>query len=138
VQVGATTDPRSDIYSLGAVGYFMLTRSYIFDAESVDDIQQKQLDDAPIPPTRRTANPISSEMEQLLLQCLEKDRDRRPQSANELRAALLALEAAAEWTTEASTAWWKDFESKPTSTATGAEAEIPSAMPTLSVDLAGR
>lgn len=138
VQVGATTDPRSDIYSLGAVGYFMLTRSYIFDAESVDDIQQKQLDDAPIPPTRRTANPISSEMEQLLLQCLEKDRDRRPQSANELRAALLALEAAAEWTTEASTAWWKDFESKPTSTPTGAEAEIPSAMPTLSVDLAGR
>jgi serine/threonine protein kinase len=138
VQAGATTDPRSDIYSLGAVGYFMLTRSYIFDAESVDDIQQKQLDDAPVPPTRRTANPISAEMEQLLLQCLEKDRDRRPQSANELREALLALEAAAEWTTEASTAWWKDFESKPTSAASGAEAEIPSALPTLSVDLAGR
>jgi serine/threonine protein kinase len=138
VQAGATTDPRSDIYSLGALGYFMLTRSYIFDAESVEDIQRKQLDDAPIPPTRRTTNPISAEMEQLLLQCLEKEPDRRPQSANELRKALLALEAAAEWTTEASTVWWTEFESKPTSAAVGAEAEIPSSLPALSVDLAGR
>jgi len=138
VQASATTDPRGDIYSLGALGYYLLTSSYIFDATSMEEIQEKQLKDAPIPPTQRTANPISPEMEQLLLRCLEKDMGRRPQSASEMRALLLALPAAAEWTPEASAAWWDAYEANAIATVEGAETDGATSLPTVNVDLASR
>ena len=138
VQASATTDPRGDIYSLGALGYYLLTSSYIFDATSMEEIQEKQLKDAPIPPTQRTANPISQEMEQLLLRCLEKDMGRRPQSASEMRALLLALPAAAEWTPEASAAWWDAYEANAIATVEGAETDGATSLPTVNVDLASR
>jgi hypothetical protein len=138
VQASATTDPRGDIYSLGALGYYLLTSSYIFDATSMEEIQEKQLKDAPIPPTHRTANPISQEMEQLLLRCLEKDMGRRPQSASEMRALLLALPAAAEWTPEASAAWWDAYEANAIATVEGAETDGATSLPTVNVDLASR
>jgi serine/threonine protein kinase len=47
------SDPRSDIYSVGALGYYLLTAAHVFDAESVFDLYQKHLTEAPIPPARR-------------------------------------------------------------------------------------
>jgi serine/threonine-protein kinase len=138
IQTSATADPRGDIYSLGALGYYLLTRSYIFDATSMEEIQEKQMKDAPIPPTQRTTNPISPEMEQLLLRCLEKEMGRRPQSANELRASLLALPAAADWTPEASASWWDAYEANSIATVDGAEIEGATSLPTVNVDLASR
>jgi hypothetical protein len=137
VHGSAPTDPRSDIYSLGALSYFLLTQCYIFDAETMEEIQEKQLSCAPVPPTQRTPNPISSDMEKLLLSCLEKDMAKRPQSANELRLRLLALPAAADWTSEARTAWWDAYESRPA--ATGDESrEGTTTLPNVSVDFASR
>jgi serine/threonine-protein kinase len=122
---------------LGALSYFLLTQCYIFDAETMEEIQEKQLSCAPVPPTQRTPNPISSDMEKLLLSCLEKDMAKRPQSANELRLLLLALPAAADWTSEARTAWWDAYESRPA--ATGDESrEGTTTLPNVSVDFASR
>ena len=130
-------DPRSDLYSLGALGYFLLTGQYIFDAESVAEIHEKQLSAAPIPPTQRTPNPISAEMEQLLLRCLEKDPALRPQSAGELRAGLLATPAAAEWTPEMRIAWWDAYVQQLISSPAEPSA-VATPMPTVSVDLDSR
>ena len=138
LQASTPTDPRSDLYSLGALGYFLLTRSYIFDAESMEEIQDKQLSSSPVPPTQRTTNPISQDMELLLLRCLEKDMTKRPQSASELQALLLALPSAAEWTSEASASWWDAYEAQPAPTHDGVHAETPASMPTVHVDLASR
>lgn len=113
IQDSAPPDPRSDLYSVGALGYFLLTGYYIFDAENMAEIHRKQVNENPIPPSQRTTNPISPEMEQLLLHCLEKDMNLRPQSAAELRALLLATPAAADWTPEARASWWDAYESQP-------------------------
>jgi serine/threonine protein kinase len=135
----APADPRGDLYSLGALGYFLLTGCYIFDAESMAEIHHKQLVAPPVPPRQRTTNPISPEMEALLLRCLEKDMSRRPQSAAELRAGLLATPAANEWTLEQRAAWWEAYEHQP-----AAAAHVPphpgvaAPMPSVSIDLAGR
>jgi hypothetical protein len=130
--------PSSDIYALGALGYFLLTRHYIFDAKTVEEIHQKQLTAAPIPPGRRTENPISAEMEQILLRCLEKDAAARPQSAGELRALLQGCAAAGDWPLEARTAWWAAHHQRPAASQNG-NAVTPSAeMATVRIDLASR
>jgi hypothetical protein len=107
------TDPRSDLYSLGALGYYLLTGQYIFDAETTFEIHQKQLNTAPIPPSQRTTNPISPEMEQTLLRCLEKEANLRPQSASELQTLLLTSPAARDWPPEARIAWWEAYDGQP-------------------------
>jgi len=103
-------DPRSDLYAVGALAYFLLTGQYIFDAETVPEIHDKQLASIPIPPRQRTSNPISREMEQIILRCLEKDATLRPQSADELKTLLLTCAAAADWKPEARLAWWNSYE----------------------------
>ena len=138
IRSSAQTDPRSDLYSLGALGYYLLTGQYIFDAESIGEIHEKQLSSAPIPPRLRTTNPISPEMELLLLRCLEKEANQRPQSAEELQRLLLACPAAAEWPAAARTAWWDAYQHQPVPSPETA-AETPStAMATVRIDLASR
>ena len=132
------TDPRSDLYSVGALGYYLLTGQYIFDAETIAEIHEKQLAAAPIPPSQRMANPVSSEMEQILMRCLEKEADRRPQSARELWAWLQACPAAAAWTPEAQVAWWDAYNREPV--ASQADSGEPDFKPmvTVRIDLATR
>ncbi|MEI6077042.1 MAG: serine/threonine protein kinase [Verrucomicrobiota bacterium] len=138
IRYGAQTDPRSDLYSLGALGYYLLTGQYIFEAETIPEIHAKQLEEAPIPPTHRTGQPISSEMEALLLRCLEKDANLRPQSAGELQALLLATPAATEWTLAARREWWINHEGQPLPLAAETAAESASPLATVSIDLASR
>ena len=106
-------DLRSDLYSMGALGYHLLTGQFIFDATTVDEVHEKQLHEAPIPPALRTTNPISPEMEKILFRCLEKDPDLRPQTAAELKSLLLSSRTAADWSMESRTAWWEIHEEQP-------------------------
>jgi serine/threonine protein kinase len=138
IQGSAPTDPRSDLYSLGALGYFLLTGYYIFDAESIAEIHEKQLTALPIPPSQRTTNPISQEMEQLLLSCLEKDMSLRPQSAGELQTLLLATPAATDWTREARVSWWDAYEQQPAASRTETGDDTSTPMNTVRIDLASR
>ena len=137
-QGSAPTDPRSDLYSLGALGYFLLTGHYLFDAHSIAEIQEKQLTTPPIPPSERTNNHISREMEQLLLSCLEKDMNLRPRSAVELRTLLLATPAAGDWTPENQAVWWDAYERQSVAAKDGKVAQASAHMATVRIDLASR
>lgn len=106
IKGSASTDPRSDLYSVGALGYCLLTGKYVFSADSLPDLYQKHLNEPPIPPTQRTTNPISPPLEQLILRCLAKDPNLRPQSAVELRSALDACPGATDWGIDLRTVWW--------------------------------
>jgi len=104
----------------------------------VSEIQEKQLSAQPIPPSRRTTQLISAEMEQLLLRCLEKDRNLRPQSALELKTYLLATPRAADWTPHMSNAWWDTYEQK-IADVVAVEAPAGSTpLPTVGIDLESR
>ena len=131
------SDPRSDIYSVGALGYYLLTAAHVFDAESVFDLYQKHLTEAPIPPSKRAANPVSDELESTLLRCLAKEPDLRPQSVGELRASLLASPRASEWGPEARAAWWAAYQVTPSDVEPGRRDSLP-LEPTVKIDFAGR
>jgi serine/threonine-protein kinase len=112
IKDSARSDPRSDLYSVGALGYYLLTGEHVFPAESLRELYDKHLNEPPLPPHRRTTNPISDELETIILQCLEKDPERRPQSTVELRALLLRSPQASAWGTDARAAWWARYQSQ--------------------------
>ena len=134
IQSPQQADPRSDLYAVGVLGYYLLTGKYIFDAETIAEIHEKQLHAAPVPPSQRTPNPISAEMEQIILRCLQKEAADRPQSAAELRTWLQACPTAAEWTPEARMTWWETYARE----AITSQDASGTALATVSVDLASR
>jgi hypothetical protein len=138
IKGSATVDPRSDIYSLGALGYYLLTGHYIFDADSISEIYEKQLAANPVPPGQRTTNPVSFEMEQIILRCLEKEPASRPQSVGELRTLLLDCPAAADWTPEDRVAWWEAYERQPVVRIDENSAPQSAPMNTVRIELAER
>lgn len=105
-------DPRSDIYSLGALGYYLVTGHYLFDGHSLDELLDHHLSTQPQAPRRRTANPISAQLEQALLQCLEKDPAARPQSVVALGVLLQRSPQATVWDANARDTWWGLFDAQ--------------------------
>ena len=99
-------DARSDLYAVGAVGYFLLTGQTPFSGTSLLEVCEHHLYSTPVPPSQRVRTPIPTELEALILACLAKSPRERPESAAALQTALLRL--AAEWTQPRAAAWWNE------------------------------
>jgi eukaryotic-like serine/threonine-protein kinase len=95
-----TMDGRSDLYAVGALGYFLLTGVPPFSGRTVLDVCCQHLHSEPVAPSARVQTPIPAELESLILSCLAKSPAQRPADAETLRAALLPIAAA--WTEERS------------------------------------
>jgi len=92
---GDKLDGRSDIYSLGIVLYQMLAGAPPFDGPSSASILAKQLTQAPTP-IRRERPDVSEDMAMVLERMLDKDREKRFQTATDVSRALVdALPTAA-------------------------------------------
>jgi serine/threonine-protein kinase len=102
-------DARSDIYSLGIVGYFLLSGKVPFDSGTVLEICSHHLRTPPIKPSLRVDRPIPEDLEQLILACLEKQPGQRPQSAQLLQDALGGLKDAGGWSPVDVRAWWSGY-----------------------------
>ena len=74
-------DARSDVYAVGAVGYFLVAGRPIFAGRSVADILLQHVSAVPEPPSAVRGSTVSAELESLLLRCLAKQPEDRPQSA---------------------------------------------------------
>lgn len=86
----ASVGAASDIYALGALGYFLLTGTEVFPATSVVASCIAHLHEAPESPSKRLGRELPASLEALILSCLEKTPEKRPTSALALRRALLA------------------------------------------------
>jgi serine/threonine-protein kinase len=100
-------DYRADLYAVGAVGYWMLTGTLVFEGLTDYQTLVEHVSKVPVPPSQRSETPIPPDLEQLIMACLEKDPNRRPQTARELMAQLKAVPLDVEWTAERAEHWWQ-------------------------------
>ena len=101
-------DARGDLYALGAVAYFMVTGTHVFSGRSTIEVCGHHVHTKPEPPSSRLGRAFPADLELLLLDCLEKDPTRRPQTAAELQQRVRECRAYGAWNRERARHWWRE------------------------------
>jgi serine/threonine-protein kinase len=99
-------DGCSDLYSLGAVTYFLLTGQPPFVRSTAMQTLAAHIYEVPAAFDRQ-AN-VPADLEAVVLQCLEKDPTRRFPGAEGLELALASCRCAGDWTREQAAVWWQE------------------------------
>jgi serine/threonine-protein kinase len=103
--LGERCDGRADLYALGCVAYYLLTGKLVFEATSGFQMIAKHVHDEPVPPSQRTELDVSPELDRVVLTCLAKKPENRPQTATELDRMLAEIEVE-PWSEEEANRWW--------------------------------
>jgi hypothetical protein len=127
-----SVDARTDLYALGAVAYYLLAGTEVFDGKSIVQVCSQHLHQRPESLSARGIA-LPPELEEIVLACLEKDPDRRPQTAAELRRRLDACDVV-PWDSEDARQWWLEHQreldvtrppAEPRTIAVGASPRLP-------------
>ena len=134
---GAALDGRSDLYALGAVGYFLLTGAPVFSAMTHVEIFAHHLHTLPDPPSVKSGKYVPDELERIILKCLAKRPGDRYDNAKALGHALDDCAERWPWDNDLALTWWAGFRSGPRD---GSPAvQVPaSAQATIVVDITKR
>ncbi len=98
-------DARSDIYSLGAVMFYMLAGRPPFVYEAAMKVIVAHVAEDP-PLVREFSPDVPLELEEIIMRCLEKDADDRYQDVTSLREALAQVPLVDDWTSQMAADWW--------------------------------
>jgi serine/threonine-protein kinase len=97
---------RSDIYSLGAVAYYLLTGQPPFVRPTALQTLIAHACDPPVSPDQLQPD-VPPDLQAIVLRCLEKDPVRRFPDARSLDSALGACHDSGLWTEDRAAAWWR-------------------------------
>ena len=99
-------DNRSDIYALGCVAYWLAAGTLVFQTESSRAQIVEHVKTTPEPPSARTELPIPSELEAIIMKCLEKDPADRFQGPREMATVLREVPLTEAWDARRADEWW--------------------------------
>lgn len=102
----ASLDGRSDIYSLGSVGYYLLTATFPFAGTAIE-VMAAHLYRLPKPIVELVRD-VPEDVAEVVHRCLEKDPSRRFQTAGELQDRLEQLASKYPWTQSDALRWWQE------------------------------
>lgn len=127
-------DARSDLYSLGCVAFFLLTGRQVFEGHTTVEICAHHLHTQPEPPSHFIKG-IPEELDQIVMQLLEKDQSKRPSSAHVLLRRLDQGGIGRDWSFGMAQAWWEEHAAE----VLPGEAEAPSSSThTIDIDMLAR
>jgi serine/threonine-protein kinase len=100
-------DVRTDIYSLGGVGYFLLTGKAPFERDTAMQMLMAHAYEPLVYPDKLRPD-LPDDLQAVIVHCLEKDPRKRFADAEGLDRALSQCAAAGLWTEERASAWWQN------------------------------
>ncbi len=103
----ADVDVRSDIYSLGAVAYYLLTGEAPFVRSTAVQTMAAHLTEPLIGP-RLLCPEIPGDLEEVVLRCLAKEPDQRYADIAAVEEALADCSCAGIWSAEQAAIWWRN------------------------------
>ncbi|HET6795878.1 MAG TPA: serine/threonine-protein kinase [Gemmatimonadales bacterium] len=106
-------DHRVDIYTLGCVGYWLLTGRLVFQAPNAIQLMYQHANAAPVAPSERSEMDVPSALDKVILACLAKHPEDRPQTAGELSRLLGASVESESWSEERAHRWWDRHHPQP-------------------------
>ena len=106
---------RTDLYALGAVGWFLLTGRPVFEGRTLVEVCAGHLYASPKAPSEVRGHPIPRPLEDIVMRCLAKAPEDRFATADAMRLALDASEIAEKWTQQRAAEWWRDRPDRPRS-----------------------
>jgi DNA-binding NtrC family response regulator len=105
-----TFDGRADIYALGCVAFWLLTGRTPFEGDDAMAILLQHAQAAAPAPSTMSEEPIPQELDDVVLDCLQKDPVRRPATADALWERLEAVPLARQWSQRKARLWWEMHE----------------------------
>ena len=99
-------DARADIYSFGAVLYFMLTGSMLFPDRPFAEVVMMHISTMPELPSARLGGAVPADLERVVMKCLAKSPADRYATVDDLERDLEACEDARAWDNDMARRWW--------------------------------
>lgn len=99
-------DSRSDLYSIGALGFFLLAGRRPFESSAEQDLVQQVLHLEAPAVSKCSPHAVPPALDGLIARCLAKDPGQRPESAAEILDELDAIAADCPWRGELARLWW--------------------------------
>lgn len=101
-------DGRADLYSVAALGYFLLTGTTVFADGPPMKVCFRHVTQPPEPPSKRLGRDLSPDLESVVLRGLQKEVEDRFENARALAEALQQCDAATDWGEPQAARWWAE------------------------------
>lgn len=98
-------DARSDLYSVGAVAYYLLSGRHVFVKETIYQVLAAHQYEKPLP-LHEVSKQVPADLGAVVMRCLEKEPAERYPNAASLDEALASCACAGDWTEMNATVWW--------------------------------
>ncbi len=100
-------DRRADVYAIGCVAFYLLTGTRVFQDANQMQVLVDHVHTEPVPPSSRLGRPLPKEIDALVIDCLRKNPDDRPNDAGELLTRISSCHLASQWSGAHARAWWQ-------------------------------
>ncbi len=105
-------DPRSDVYSFGAVAFHLLTGRNVFEGASPAELLYQALTAERPSASQFRGSLLPEPLEALIRNCLSLDPESRPADFREIGELLRSVETPDRWDPEDARAWWSANEER--------------------------